>query len=81
MSEVVELSGNAVCQLLTPVLRGAEQQHRVALSHSLIAQAHYVVIIALQVKTHDHINALEREGISFKITCKLDNTTAFVLSE
>lgn len=47
MLEVVELSGDAVHQLLTPNLRGAEQQHRASLPHSLIAQAHDVVVVAL----------------------------------
>lgn len=47
MSEVVEFSSDAVCQFLTPVLRGAEEQDRVALSHCLITQAHYVVVIPL----------------------------------
>lgn len=54
MSEVVELPGDAVCQFLTPVLRGAEQQHRAALSRGLVAQAHYVVIIALCESANSH---------------------------
>lgn len=47
-SEVVEFSGDAVGQLLTPVLRGAEQQHSVAIPYRLITQAHYVVVITLK---------------------------------
>lgn len=54
MSEVVEFSGDAVRQFLTPVLRGAEKQHRTAVSHSLIAQAHYVVIITLYESANLH---------------------------
>lgn len=45
--KVVKFPRNAVCQLLTPVLGGAEQQCRMALLHSLKTQAHNVVIITL----------------------------------
>lgn len=59
LSEVVKFSGNAVDQFLAPILGGAEEQHRAAILHCLVAQAHDVVVISLQkIHTNDDFNDL-----------------------